>query len=198
MPEELVPGDVEQYTRGRLSQTDPETVRALNAALARARRYCGWHVSPVRTETITVDRPANNHPYLILPTLKIVSLNSITVNDVPVDLTTVRMSVDAPGVLSLNNWIPWDGWNWDSGWGLVQVTLKHGFTAAEAEDFRDGVLSLVNRAARAASQEGMGPPVEKTIDDVTYRWAPGALATEVTAAPLDKGILNKYRIMPIG
>lgn len=194
MPEDLVPGDVEQYTAGRLSQTDPETVRALNAALARVRRYCGWHVSPVRTETITVDRPERNHPYLVLPTLKIVQLNSITIDGVPVALDNVRTSADAPGVLSLNNLNPWSGWHWDSGFGLVEVNLRHGFTAAEAEDFREGVLSLVDRSMQTVNSGATGPLIEKQIDDVRYRWGSGSVDSAVVGAPLDTSIISKYRL----
>lgn len=194
MPEDLVPGDVEQYTRGRLSQTDPETVRALNAALARVRRYCGWHVSPVRTETITVDRPMRNHPFLVLPTLKIVALNSITIDGVVIDMTNVRVSADTPGVLSLNNWNPWGGWHWDSGFGLVSVNLEHGYTAAEVEDFRDGVLSLVDRATLTVSTGAAGPLIEKEVDDVRYRWGTGSVESAVGTAPLDTSIISKYRL----
>ena len=193
MPEDLVPGDVEQYTGGSLSQTDPETVRALNAALARVRRYCGWHVSPVRTEVITIDRPARNHPCLVLPTLKIVQLNSITIDDLPIELNNVRMSADAPGVLSLNNWNPWGGYHWDSGFGLVEVNLRHGYTAAEAEDFREAVLSLVARSAQSANSEAAGPLIEKEVDDVRYRWAE-TVEGAVSATALDTSIIGKYRL----
>ena len=42
---------LEQFTRGRLDRDDDESQRQLNAALAAARRYCGWHVTPVLTST---------------------------------------------------------------------------------------------------------------------------------------------------
>jgi len=199
MPEDLVPGDVEQYTRGALLQTDPETVRALNAALARVRRYCGWHVSPVRTETVTMDRPPCNSQFLILPTLKIVnpSTISITVDGVAVDPANIRASSDAPGVLSLRNLDPWGGYRWDSGFGLVEVTFTHGFTAIEAEDFRGAVLDLIYKAQQAISSGGAGPLVEKEVDDVRYKWASVSAAVESTTTPLDKSILDKYRILPI-
>jgi hypothetical protein len=194
VPEDLVPGDVEQYTRGRLSQTDPETVRALDAALARVRRYCGWHVSPVRTETIRVDRPPSTHPILVLPTLNIVTLNSITIDSIPVDLANVKVSVEAPGVLSMKNWEPWGGARWDSGFGLVEITLKHGYTAAEAPDFRDAVLSLVDRATLTVNSGGAGPLIEKEVDDVRYRWGTGSVDSAVGAAPLDSSIISKYKL----
>jgi hypothetical protein len=38
---------VEAFTEGRLNRDDAETQRQLDAALAAARGYCGWHVTPV-------------------------------------------------------------------------------------------------------------------------------------------------------
>lgn len=195
MPEDLVAGDIEQYTRGALLQTDPETVRALNAALARVRRYCGWHVSPLKTEVITLDRPGCNHPLLILPTLKIVTLTSITVDGVTVDLNDVRISGEAPGVLAKKNLDPWGGYRWDSGFGLIQVTLTHGYTAAEAEDFRGAVLALIDRAQQTVNTGGAGPLIEKQVDDVRYKW--GSVSTAVETTSLDKSIIEKYRILPV-
>jgi hypothetical protein len=98
MAEELTPADVEAYTQGRLSASDPETLRALNAALTRARRYCGWHVSPVRQDVAVLDRPSwiGIWNELALPTLKVVSLDGIEIDGVAMDLANVRESKEAP------------------------------------------------------------------------------------------------------
>lgn len=199
MPEDLVPGDVEQYTKGRLSQTDPETVRALNAALAKVRSFCGWHVSPVRTETIILDRPEYNYPTLILPTLKVVELTSITVDGVAIDLSNVRMSREAPGVLAQKNNQPWGGYRWDNGLGLVHVTLDHGFTAAEAEDFRGEVLRLIDVASLAVGTGADGPLEEKQVDDVTYRWSrvPDRLVDSIARNPMDSSALYGYQLLAL-
>jgi hypothetical protein len=46
------------------------------ATVAEVRAYCGWHIAPEVTETITVDGPGG--PVLTLPTLRLVDLVSIT------------------------------------------------------------------------------------------------------------------------
>lgn len=200
MPEELVPGDVEQYTNGRLAQDDPETVRALAAALARVRRWCGWHVSPVITETVYIDRPDGS--MLVLPTLKIVSLGSVTVNGTAVDLSNVKYSREAPGVIQRNDLRPWADNFSLSPLGAIAVAVTHGFTAIEAADFREAVLQLLDLSTLAAGSGGDGPLTEKKVDDVTYQWAgargagidrlPGALAKN----PMNESILYQYRLLP--
>lgn len=186
MPETLQPGDVEQYTRGRLAAADPETVRGLEAALARVRRYCGWHVSPVITETITLDGPGGL--YLAMPTLKVVSINGITEDGTVLDLADVLPSADAPGILGKRGW-----GCWKRGFSAIQVDLTHGYSAAEAADFREAVLALVDRAAMAVGVEGGGAQlVEKEVDDVRYRWS-----DKVSQVTLDESAVNQYRILPV-
>lgn len=200
MAEDLLPDDVESYTGGRLSADSDETQRALNAALARARRFCGWHVSPVKTETIILDRPSSSS-LLILPTLKIVTVNSITVDGNAVDLANVRTSSEAPGVLSTKDgFTPWGGWHfWDSGLGRVSVNVSHGYTAEEAADFRDAVLQLIDISTLAIGTGGSGPLEEKQVDDVTYRWSriPDRLVDSIARNPMDASILYQYRLLPI-
>lgn len=201
MPEALVPGDVEQYTNGRLLQSDPETVRALNAALAKARRYCGWHVSPVQNEILTLDRPYSNT--LILPTLRVVTLNSITVDGTAVDLTKVRMSREAPGVLGLNDSRPWGGkypLSYDPGYGTMVVDLDHGYTAAEAEDFREAILRMIDVASIQVGTGFDGPLEEIKVDDVAYRTprlGPDRLIDAIARNPMDTSVLYQYRILPL-
>src|ERR1700733_2175357 len=103
---ELVASDVELYTRGRLPASDVETTRILNRALAAARRYCEWHVTPLVTgDVVTLDGPG--HRLLMLPTLQLQKLNSVTEtwwniqngvstpNPVVLDLNSIEVS--SPG-----------------------------------------------------------------------------------------------------
>lgn len=187
MPEELLPGDVEQYTKGRLSQTDPETVRFLDAALAKVRRYCGWHVSPVRTETILLD--GNGVSYLPLPTLKIVELVSVTEDDVALDLADIKQSASAPGIIARTNWR-----RWSPGFSNIEIEFSHGFTAAEAADFREAVLSLIDDVSIAVGTGRTGPLVGKRVDDVEIGWV-GRFAETLEQSMLDKSIFGKYRLV---
>ncbi|KUH90624.1 hypothetical protein [Mycobacterium sp. IS-1556] len=179
MPEDLTPADVAQYTRGRLSADDPETLRALNAALAKARRWCGWHVSPVRTETLTLD--GSGSLVLEVPTLKIVSLTSVSEGGTAVDLAEVHQSHDTPGLLVRTT-------PWTCEWGAVEVTLTHGFTAAEAQDWREAVLAMVDQATLNVGTGAAGSVVSQKVDDVEYSWSNAALGTTA---------LDSYRLLPV-
>lgn len=132
---ELATTDVVQYTRGRLAD-DAETARLLAAAVGLARRYCGWHVTPVKTDDeVTLDGPGTR--LLVLPTLKLVELTAITEDGV--DLAeAVTPSARAPGCLFKQS----GGW-WTWGYSNIVVTYTHGFD--EAPDWQSAVLSLVDR-----------------------------------------------------
>lgn len=200
MSESLTPGDVQQATQGRLLQSDPETQRILDATLAKARRFCGWHVSPVRQDTVILDYPTRNT--LILPTLKVVSLDAISVDGVAVDLNNVRRSREAPGVIGTKDGRPWGTYLpcADPGYGAISVTFTHGFTAAEAADFRDAVLRAIDTASMQVGAGGDGPLEEIKVDDVSYRWprtGPDRVINSIARNPLDTSTLYQYRILAI-
>lgn len=133
---------VETFTHGRLNRDDSETQRQLNAALGAARRYCGWHVTPVATnETITLDGPGER--ILVLPTLALGSVSSIAEDGATVDLADVRTS--ARGLIVKNN-----GALWTDKLGGIQVTLTHGYS--EASDFESVVLSVIDRGEFSTSK----------------------------------------------
>jgi len=188
MAEDLTPQDVAKYTKDRIAADDPDVERALAAALARVRRYCGWHVSPVVDETITLD--GTGRALLVLPTLKVVELTSVTEDGVELDLANVKQSADATGILAKSNWEPWE-----YGFSNVEVELSHGFTAAEAEDFREAVLSLIDQATMSINSGRSGPMISKRVDDVEVTWS--SLPREVENAPMDKTILGRFRLLPI-
>lgn len=201
MPSEmLTAGDVAQYTEGRLDPNDPETQRALDAALAKVRHFCGWHVSPVMQMTVILDR--SRWSTLILPTLKLVSLDAVSVDGVAVDLTNVRISREAPGVIATKDSRPFGGYPMlnDPGYGAISVTMTHGFTAAEAADFRDAVLRAIDQATLQVGIGAEGPLEEKKVDDVSYRWprtGPDRVLNSLARNPLDTSVLYQYRILAI-
>lgn len=193
---DLTAADVEAYTRGRLSASDAETQRALDAALSAIRRYCGWHVTPVVSETMMVD--GTGQLDIVLPTLQIQSITSITDNDTAVDLTTVDWNNSEPGVLHRNNWTPWT-----CGLGKIVVELEHGFD--DAYDFQQAVLEFVDRSTAGVGKVvgSSGPMSTYKVDDVTYEWArsPSSPGQSPGAAMrffdgLNHTLLDRYRILP--
>lgn len=193
---ELTAADVAAYTKNRLDANDPETQRALNAALSTVRRYCGWHVTPVVTETMMVDGTGQSD--IILPTLYITSITSITDNDTAVDLTIVDWNNTEPGVLHRNDYT-----TWTCGLGKVVVELEHGFD--DAYDFQQAVLEFIDRSSSQVGRVvgNSGPMSGYKVDDVTYEWArspsspgqtPGAAMRQFDG--LNHTLLDRYRILP--
>ncbi|QFP97086.1 head-to-tail adaptor [Mycobacterium phage Krili] len=169
---ELSEADVESFTRGRLLASDGETKKMLDAALLTARRYCGWKVTPVVTDDVMVlDGPDSR--ILNLPTRKLVTLSELFERGNPVDLSKVRWSAGGPpgsssrpiAVRKRNG-----GW-WTGEYQGIEVKMTHGYTEAEAADWRLAVLSMVDQMSQTlASGRGELDLLSKKVDDVTYRW----------------------------
>lgn len=179
--DEITPADVETYTGGRLAASDPETQRMLDAALFAARREVGWHVSPVITETMNFDGPGGYK--LRLPTMRIVKVDSITNDGNTVDLTTVTPSAEVGWLLVMTTGC------WSTKWAGITITLDHGFTAAEAPDWRQAILTMVNQMVELVVTGRPDADLSsKQVDDITYKW--GAAQALPGAAP----ILEKYQL----
>jgi hypothetical protein len=177
---ELTAADVELYTRGRLPASDIETTRILNRALAGARRYCEWHVTPIRTnQTVTLDGPG--HRVLMLPTMKLQALNSVSEYDAATNITTVldltTIAISAGGPVRLRKkWIVgssptvglglW-GLRWTHEYSGVVVNMDHGYLESDAEDFRLAVLDACDRFNLEVGRGGMQ---RFHVDDVMIMW----------------------------
>ena len=168
---ELTPTDVETYTQGRLHRDDTETARCLNAALSAARRYCGWHVTPVKeNHQLVLDGPGG--PLLVLPTLNLGELTSLTEDGDNVDLDEVRWS--RRGLVRKKS-----GGLWTCHFSAIEVTITHGFTEADAADWRSAVLSAVDRISLGTG----GAP--RVIGPFQY---------EAEGTPAEQAILDLYRL----
>src|SRR5512139_2808016 len=187
---ELSVDDVIQYTGGRLADDD-ETQRLLDTALSVARRYCGWHVSPVVEDAeIVMDGPGGTE--LFPPTRKIVELTEV-VND------GVALAVGGSGVtldVVVPASAPWKIVHLTGTWSVeyngVELTMSHGYTEVEAADWRHAVLSMVDQMGSTTGRSD-ADLVSKQVDDVVYRWGP--LAEQALYAV--KPILDNYELRPV-
>lgn len=134
----LTADTVEQYTQGRLDSGEPETERLLAEGLSAARRYCGWHVTPVREDVLILDGPGGR--LLRLPTLRLIELTEVTENGVTVDVDDLYVS--PLGMVTKKS-----GACWSRHLGAITVTMTHGFD--NAPDFDGAVLSCIDRASLA-------------------------------------------------
>lgn len=188
---ELGPTDLPAAVRARFAD-DTAAQAAIDAALAAARRYCGWHVTPERTDTnLELDGPGGG--VLSLPTLNLISIASLTENGEPVDVPSLDKS-RRKGTLTKRYGC------WTARDGAITITMTHGFTETEAASWRAAVLELVDRmsATVGAVSGTSGPLVEKTVDDVTLRWmtAIGVQDNQNLFSMLNHELLDPYRILP--
>ena len=164
----------------------------LAQAEARVRKMCGWHIAPVRQDTVTVDADPGA-PVLFLPTMRIVSVDAIVAENgtaVSVANYTVH-SEEGSLVLHGQNMVPsmmypvppW----WYQGPLSYQVTFTHGYDSVP-EDVQKAVMTL---AEQARSQQASGNLARLRIDDVDrYYFDPGQQQS------IDDLGLSRYRVPP--
>lgn len=114
----------------------------IDRVVATVRRLCGWHVWPVRDESVTVDTPGD--PVVFLPTKHLVDVTAVEVDGVPVDIGDVSWSQD--GMVELRR-VP-------RGFRKVTVTCQHGYESAP--DLEAVCVSMVRREALPQQQYQVG------------------------------------------
>ncbi|MDV6271100.1 hypothetical protein [Rhodococcus globerulus] len=140
----------------------------LNVASGAIRSYCGWHVAPVLVDTITLD--GDGGTILILPTLRLVSLDEVRVQGV----VTADVQWSTHGVI--------EG-QWPRRRRSVVVDVRHGYDAPA-----DVLGVALDAAARAVNSE-LGGHAE-TIGPFSFS------ASEGSTALFDHElrVLDRYRL----
>lgn len=144
----------------------------LDQATAAVRNACGWHVTPVETETVALD--VTGARSLLLPTLHIVSVESVTIDGTVLDPGSYFWST--AGVLT--------GECLRRGRTVV-VKFTHGFE--DAEDIKGVILSVVSAAQsapRGVTSQQTGP------------FAVQYSVRESLEGPEHKPVLDRYRLPP--
>lgn len=203
MSEDLTPTDVASYTDDRLDATSPKTQLLLDIALDRARKFCGWHVSPVQTDTVTLR--GSGESWICLPTLKIDELVSVVAvewvngveTNVTKDLSGFQILSDEPSVIyrkrhSEGHYEP----HWHEHTTYI-ITFSHGYAAADAAAFRGAVLEYIDASSMSIGTGGTGPLSEFQVDDVIMKWASSGDRGEGNIAnnPLVASALYQYRLL---
>ncbi len=114
----------------------------LAAAHGSVRRFCGWHVAPIITETLTLDGSGGTD--LLLPSLRVVSLVSVSNDgqDVTADVDTSRA-----GMLRLQSG------RWTTRFGRVTVQLEHGYDLDEVPELAAIIAGIAKRGPNAGRVE---------------------------------------------
>lgn len=146
-------------------------------ALAAARSYCGWHVTPQRSDELVLDGPGGT--LLALPTLHLVEIESLTEDGEQITLTDLEWS--ATGVVRKKS-----GLAWTTKLGGITVEITHGYDSAE--DF-DQAVSLIEASLTSTIRDDPAM-TSKKVADVEYQWAVSLTGGVGPASVL----LDKYKL----
>ncbi len=151
----------------------------LAAALQAVRSYCGWHIGPVVTETLAVD--GDGATSVNLPTLRLVSVTSLTVDGVTAEADSFEWAED--GRLRRSG-----------GFGYkllgVRAVVEHGL-----DGFPDDVAAVVcSLAGAGVALSGAG--LLRQVGQVAYDTAGRASGGVDVLALSHKAILDKYKLPP--
>lgn len=171
--------DIEEATNGRLA-ADDTTQRLLDTALELTRRYCGWHVTPEREDSLILDGFGGE--ILRLPTLNLVDLTEIVEDGVTLDID--ELEVSPLGRIRKNS-----GEFWTDQFSGLAVTMTHGFN--NAGPFESAVLGYLVRTAITASMGGLQ---RTAVGPFSYAQPTFASASAFTTS--ETMILDLYRLEP--
>lgn len=152
----------------------------LEQAEALVRSYCGWHIAPSKSESLTL--VGSGSAVLLLPSLFVTEVTSVVDDGTAVDADSFYCS--PAGVLS----------KWSGVWGtrLVVVDVVHGYATVPPEV--SGVVQAV--AQRAVDNPGSRPreqvgPFADTYSQMGFNQAPALALLDA-----EKAALARYRLPP--
>lgn len=146
---------------------------AWSRACAAVRAYCGWHVAPSVTESITLD--GSGTQFLMLPSLRVTDITAITEDGSTADATQYQWS--ATGQL-------WRSWPWSGNFRSVVVDLTHGYDSCPEE-----ILGVLEEAAsRGTAGTAVSQVGQVRMGGVAG--VPGAVSFLME----QKAVLDRYRI----
>lgn len=187
---EIAITDLSAATLARFG-SDEAAQAALDAVLVAARRYCGWHVSPARTaDELTLDGPSGQ--ILDLPTRKLNALTSVSESGATLDVSTLDWSEDGPHGAPVRKQ---SGARWSCRYRSIVATVDHGFSEAEAADWRKAIIDMVNTVSYSYTSASTSEDAlkRKRVDDVEYEWFDFASAAGEAVYTVSS-VLDGYRL----
>ena len=152
---------------------DPD---ALALACAAVRDYCGWHIAPSITQTVTTR--GNGQRDLLLPTMYLTDVSAATNDGVPVTVT----EWDEVGVVRFPDWPAWS-----TTMRGVTVTITHGYDSCPE------ALAGAIRSMAARGVTGLGV-TRSQVGQVSRQYASGAADGALGATEAELAIIRRYRI----
>lgn len=124
MTDFATPQELSDHTKGQISPTDQRSPLILAGATTAIRNYCGWNIAPAEDLEVTLDGGAE---VLYLPSLKVNSLASLTIDGSPQDLTNFEWSRRTGNVRRKDHCaLP-------EVWGGIEVAFNSGYDEVPAD-----------------------------------------------------------------
>lgn len=141
-------------SRGQIPAGDPRLDDAAAGASAAVRRHCGWHVTPVIKETLTVD--GNGGTRFRLPTMNLISIDELKIRGETVDPDHYAASTTGFVELKGHRRFP-------RAYSSVEVTFTHGWEQAPE------LVSIASKIALFSLASPMGVTREQA-GQVAITW----------------------------
>lgn len=167
------PYAVAAASNGAVSPDDPRLPVLIEGALAAVRAYCGWHVSPVKAETLVLDSECGRS--LRLPSGRVLGVSELRIDGVPVPVGEWDWS--EAGMIRLRHR------RFPDRFRAVSVTLTHGL------DDAPGLAAVVTRSVLGACASPMGATSE-SAGQMSVRWGRSGMALTVE----DRAELAPYKL----
>lgn len=179
LPPLVTAQQVANGSRGKILEGDPRLAPLIDGASASIRRYCGWHITPVITQTITLDGPGGD--LLALPTLRLVEILSIAEHGTPLTEQDYDWSEIGSILRRRGCWSP--------RYRAIVTEVRHGFESAP------DVAQIVQQVVLNALASPLGATAE-TAGGVSVTWAQTApgVAGGMALLQRDLDVLNLYRL----
>lgn len=177
LPPLLTTTEFSAGTKGKVSADDPRLPQLIEGASTAIRRYCGWHVTPVVEETITLDGAGGS--LLLLPTLNVEDITSVTVNGTALDVAELEWS--QKGMVRRNCW--------PHKFRSIVVTYRHGFeTAPDLMQIAQQVVANAISSPLGATSEQAGA--------LSVSWATTApgVSGGLSLLQRDYAVLDQYKL----
>lgn len=162
----------------------PFTDDEVDAAVATVRSAVEWHISPERSETVTLDVQCGT-TVLRLPTRRLVSVEEIrdVDTDTAISASTYRVSAALGQVAKKGGW-------WPAGYGRLTVEFTHGYSEVPADLF-----PLLAESVRTNRRDQS----VKTLESLDFQEGFGAGGASLTSNPIGTGgVLERYRLWQPG
>ncbi|MST50575.1 hypothetical protein [Mobiluncus porci] len=177
----LKPETLEALTGGQILSGDPAALLLIDSVTAAIRSFCGWHVAPVVTETVTLDGTGGYH--LNLPTGRLLDVTGLKIAGIAAPPESYDWSQS--GMIQLR------GGRFPARFRSVEVTMRHGYSLEEVPD----VAQIIRQVVVNAAASPMGVLRENAGGvSIEYSTTGAGIAGGVSLLARDRAALAPYRI----